>query len=442
MKLLSGLLLLTLVMAGCSAPKALGGAAGAEPSFAIRNVRIFDGERLIPSGTVVVRGERIAEVGKDVDLAGVTEVIDGQGQTLLPGLIDSHFHPDGPEAYRSALVFGLTTVIDMFGQYSALAMKTDLGGLAQRAADEADTLVGMLVTAPGGHGTQVSNVSMPTVSSAQECRAAVDTQLAAGASFVKLVYDSGESWSAQPVPTLSREALAGCVQAAHAQGVLAVVHAWTLRQTREAIEAGVDGLVHIVADTPPDPAFAELLASHGAFAVPTLAVISGVAHHHNDEEILGDPHLAPYLSAGNVSTLKASFPEGFGRGMHLPVMQQTVRQLKASRVPILAGSDCGNQQTAVGASLHQELELLVTSGLTPTEALAAATSVPASRFRLKDRGRIAPGLRGDLLLVRGDPTTDIQLTRDIVAVWKRGKRLDREAYRARVQASRQVDAKP
>jgi imidazolonepropionase-like amidohydrolase len=431
---------LTLAIAGCSAPKTLGGVASPEPSFAIRNVRIFDGERIISSGAVVVRGERIVAAGEDVDLSGVTDVIDGQGQTLLPGLIDSHFHTDGPEAYRAALAFGLTTVIDMFGQYSAMATKTRLGALAQRGADEADTLVGLLITAPGGHGTQFGDVAMPTVTTAQECQAAVNAQLEAGASFVKLVYDSGKSWSSTPMPTLSREVLAACVEAAHARGVLAVVHVWTLIQTREALEAGVDGLVHLVADTSPDPAFAELLVARGAFVVPTLAVIAGAAHHHNDEELLADPRLEPYLSPGSLSTLKASFPEWFGRGMSITVMQQTVRQLQTARIPILAGSDCANQQTAVGASLHQELELLVASGLTPTEALAAATALPASRFRLADRGRIAPGLRADLLLVQGDPTADIRMTRDIVAVWKLGKRLDREAYRARVDASRH--AKP
>jgi imidazolonepropionase-like amidohydrolase len=430
-----------LAQAGCAGSRPVSTDASLEPSFAIQNVRIFDGERLTSPGTVLVRGGRIVAVGQSVDVSGVSELIDGHGQTLLPGLIDSHFHADGPEAYRSAMAFGVTTVVDMFGQYSSLAMKKSLGALAQRGADEADTLVGLLITAPGGHGTQFGNVPMPTVTAGAECQAAVDAQLAAGASFVKLVYDSGETWSQKPIPTLSREALAACVQAAHARGALAVVHTWTLRQTREALEAGVDGLVHLAADTVPDQAFTQLIASRGAFVVPTLAVVSGVAHHHNDDDILADTRLAPYLTAANLSTLKATFPDGFGQGMKPTVMQQAVRQLKEARVPILAGSDCANQQTAIGASLHLELEQLVASGLTPTEALAAATSVPAARFRLPDRGRIAPGLRGDLLLVRGDPTQDIRMTRDIVAIWKQGQRLDREAFRARIDASRKAATK-
>ncbi|HYI01428.1 amidohydrolase family protein, partial [Hyalangium sp.] len=348
---------------------------------------------------------------------------------------------EGPEAYRAALAFGNTTVIDMFGQYSAFTHKTSLRGLATREADEAAPLVSLLITAPGGHGTQDPQVVVSTVTSSQECQVAVSAQLEGGASFVKLIYDAGESWSPKAVPTLSKEVLAGCIEAAHARGVLAIVHALTLREAREAIEAGADGLAHGIVDTLPDPAFAQLVAARGAFIIPTLAVTFGAARQHNDAVILADPGLEPYLSRSSLDNLKASSPDGFFLGVKPSVTQETVRQLKAAHVPILAGSDCSNLQTAVGATLHQELELLVTAGLTPIEALTAATSLPSARFRMPDRGRIAPGLRADLLLVRGDPTTDIRMTRDIVAVWKLGRKLDRDAYRARVAAARQGGGK-
>jgi imidazolonepropionase-like amidohydrolase len=80
---------------------------------------------------------------------------------------------------------------------------------------------------------------------------------------------------------------------------------------------------------------------------------------------------------------------------------------------------------AHGAGLHRELELLVRAGLGNEETLAAATSVPARHFGLTDRGRIAPGLRADLLLVAGDPTADIRATTAIVEVWRRGVRHER-----------------
>src|SRR5260370_37328132 len=118
--------------------------------------------------------------------------------------------------------------------------------------------------------------------------------------------------------------------------------------------------------------------------------------------------------------------------MNYSFAAQAVRELHAAGVPILAGDDAPLTGTVWGASIHQELQLLVEAGLTRAEALASATSVPAQIFGpccgLADRGRIAPGMRADLLLVRGDPTRDITATRDIVAVWKAGARCDREAY--------------
>jgi len=90
------------------------------------------------------------------------------------------------------------------------------------------------------------------------------------------------------------------------------------------------------------------------------------------------------------------------------------------------GLTAGNPGTAPGASLHGELEYVVEAGLTPLEALVSATSANAESFRLLDRGRIAPGLRADLVLVNGDPTEDIRATRNIEQIWKAGIAFDRQ----------------
>ena len=95
---------------------------------------------------------------------------------------------------------------------------------------------------------------------------------------------------------------------------------------------------------------------------------------------------------------------------------------------IVAGTDAPNPGTTYGASLHGELEMYVEDGLTPVEALTAATSAPAQAFHISDRGRIAPGLRADLLLVNGHPDEDIKATRNIQAVYKAGIQLDRPRH--------------
>lgn len=83
-------------------------------------------------------------------------------------------------------------------------------------------------------------------------------------------------------------------------------------------------------------------------------------------------------------------------------------------------TDASNPGTAHGASLHDELALLVQSGLSQAEALTAATTIPAAAFGLTDRGRIVPGLRADLVLVDGDPSQDISATRAVSSVWRDG----------------------
>lgn len=99
--------------------------------------------------------------------------------------------------------------------------------------------------------------------------------------------------------------------------------------------------------------------------------------------------------------------------------------LAAAGVPVVAGTDAGNPGTTWGAGLLQELEIMVSVGLDPVWSLQSATSRPADLFGLQDRGRIREGLRADLVLVEGDPTTDITALRNISGVWKLGHQADR-----------------
>jgi len=93
-----------------------------------------------------------------------------------------------------------------------------------------------------------------------------------------------------------------------------------------------------------------------------------------------------------------------------------------------------------GASLHRELELLVRCGISPAQALAAATAEPARVFGLADRGRVAAGQRADLVLVSGDPLTDITATRAIERIWRGGIPCDRHAFVASAAEAEQLDA--
>jgi imidazolonepropionase-like amidohydrolase len=338
---------------------------------------------------------------------------------------------------EQALVFGVTTELDMF-------MSPEVAAQVKREdrPSRADIrTAGILVTAAGGHGTQFG-VSIPTLDSPDKADAFVTERIAQGSDYIKIVYDNGASLGLR-FPTLSKETLIAVIAAAKRHGKLAVVHVGDCKSAVEAIEAGADGLVHVPFDKPADDSFAKLVKSKGAFVIPTLSIIEsacgkpGGGGDSEKSSLAKDEQLAPFLRPADLSSLRTPLPRfPLARKLKFDEPLGTVRKLHEAGVPILAGTDAPNPGTLHGVSLHRELELLVEAGLKPQEALAAATSVPAKRFGLADRGKIEPGARADLLLVRGDPTTDIRATRAIVAVWRAGVRLDRDAYRAEIDKAK------
>jgi imidazolonepropionase-like amidohydrolase len=181
------------------------------------------------------------------------------------------------------------------------------------------------------------------------------------------------------------------VQAAHQAGRMVVAHAARVGAVRTAQAAGVDVLTHSPLDGELDDAEIDDVVRAGQTVVPTLLMVQGVA-------------------------AKAPVP-----GLDYGHARSFVSALHRAGASIVLGTDA-NQAPQVpanvpyGDSVHTELALLVDAGLTPTEALHAATGAAADRFGLSDRGRIRPGLRADLLLVDGDPTSDITASRAVRTV--------------------------
>jgi len=283
--------------------------------------------------------------------------------------------------------------------------------------------------------------AIPTIERPEEAQAFVDARIAEGSDYIKIVYDDGRAYG-KSIPTLSKETMAAVIAAAHRRGKLAVVHIGTREDARDAIASGADGIVHLFLDQPPDAEFVKLVAKRGAFVIPTLTVLESVTGRAGGASLAEDAEMVKALHPGEVDYLRKPFRTRPGSTLAFAHAEATVRQLKAAKVPILAGTDAPNPGTLHGASLHREMELLVHAGLMPVEALAAATSVPAARFKLADRGRIAPGMRADLLLVKGDPTTDIRATRRIARVWKGGVPIDRASYLAEIEQERQGEGAP
>lgn len=405
--------------------------AAAENGVRIVCTRVFDGDKTIAQANVTLVGGRIAKMVPGCDSARGNATIDGRGKTLLPGLIDAHVHSWG-DARRDALRFGVTTELDQFSDWHALAeARKQRASLAKTG--QADLWSsGTLVTAPGGHGTEYG-MPIPTLTKPQDAQAFVDARLKENSDWIKIVRDDFTAYDPKVhLPTLSADMVKAIIAAAHARHKIAVIHIIKRQDAREAIADGVDGLAHIFADVPADSAIVQLALRKKIFVIPTLTVTSTIAGAAHGERLRADPALAPMLSSDQKDMLGRAFP-GAKHPHFLSNALTSVGMLHAAGVPILAGTDAGNPGTAHGASIHEELALLVQAGLTPTQALNAATEAPARAFGLADRGRIAPGLRADLLLVNGDPTHDILATRKIAVVWKNGYAVERKLPVASVQ---------
>ncbi|MEU2245577.1 amidohydrolase family protein [Streptomyces sp. NPDC019224] len=404
---------------------------------AIINARVFDGDRTLEASTVVLDATGILAVGGQAP-AGA-EIVDARGGTLLPGLIDAHVHTNA-ESLALALRFGVTTELEMQGTNTADNRAHITGNDA--LADVRSS--GFGITPPGGHPSELFPEGfrpgpppgaarpagpaplMPFSSTPEQAVGFIPQLIERGSDYIKFMVDDGSVEGHPGLPMLDGATLNAGVAEAKRLGMLTVAHTLTIDATRMAIEAGIDGLVHLFMDGPHTDEIITLIRDSGAFVVPCVVLDASMMGISGDE-LADDPRVASRLDEAWTKTLRSSFnhyPQG-----NITDVLGSVRALHEAGVDILAGTDVSMAMPflgglAHGASAHHELQYLVRAGLTPVQALRAATSTTARRFALTDRGRIAEGLRADLLLVDGDPTTTISDTLNTRAVWRRGTRLE------------------
>lgn len=386
----------------------------------IQNVSVIqpDGSLSEPLSILTEDGV-ISRIGELSDVEAET-ILDGTGLTALPGLIDSHTHSYNT-ARSDAARFGVTTLLDMFTDASVLDVaRSDRENTGP--SSKADLFsAGMLATAPGGHGTQFG-LSIETLTTPEEAPAWVAARKAEGSDYIKLVYMPGIAG----FPSLDRPTAKAVIEASHAEGLMAVAHISTHAGAEDMIGDGIDGLVHIFADKIASSELVALTKERGTFIIPTLTVIASVDGGSNSLTLNEDD--VARLSSMQSQSLGASFGSGLP-GFSLAIAIENVKRFHEAGVPILAGSDAPNPGTAHGASLHHELQLLVRAGLTPVEALAAASLIPAELFGLEGRASLEAGHRADILLIDGNPAEDINATLNIRHILKNGSELDRSVQK-------------
>jgi imidazolonepropionase-like amidohydrolase len=450
-----------LLLAGCGGGHAfVTPAPDARPSYVIRNVRVFDSphaQLLEGLRDVEVRDGRIAAIGSPtIPGAGLPEV-DGHGGTLLPGLVDVHTHTTGSanppwmsglpaqqENLGAFLYAGVTTVLDAAALTPAIF---DVRARVGRGALLGPHMyaAGPMFTAPNGHPVGVLRATMPRlvlwyvrprlareVATPEAARQAVADLLPNHPDFIKIAADDvfpGE-------PRIGTDVMAAIVARAHEGHVRAVAHVGRSRDVVDAVGAGVDALMH---DVYVEPITAEAVAAIARAHVPVVVTIGiwDAVEELGTRDLEKRSAITRQVAQPTVLGALSAFPDDaerarFEAASH-PLREghaarrSNVAALRAGGVTILVGSDAASPGQFPGAGLHDELAKLVESGMTPGEALRAATYDNA-RF-LADGpaafGEVAAGQRADLVLVDGDPTTDIAATQRIVRVWLDGVELRR-----------------
>jgi imidazolonepropionase-like amidohydrolase len=383
------------------------------------DVTVFDGARVRAHQGVLVDRDRIAWVGPHARApreARAAREVAGSGRSLTPGLIDCHVHLcfDGGADFAQEAV-GLTPALGAIkGTVNArkhlangVTTVRDLGGVGiieLARAIEAGTVpgprvipAGSALTITGGHGHNIGIARQ--VDGADAVRRAVREEIRAGALAIKLVATGGvlTPGIGATFTAFTKEELTAAIDEAHSWDRGVAAHAIGAEGILQAVLAGVDTVEHCVQVT---PRIAKEMAARGTFRGPTISALMGIADNEGK---------APAYA---VTKAKALVEEA--RAAHVRAIRAGVRHI--------CSTDAGTPFNPHG-NAPNEVIAMIDWGMEPIEAMVAATANGAEALRMPDVGRIAPGMRADLVLYDADPIEDPTALRDARAVGKDGARL-------------------
>jgi imidazolonepropionase-like amidohydrolase len=456
----------------------------AEPPAAdlvIRGATVIDGTGSDPRpNTDVFVNEGVItglREGGVVDVPTGATVVEAGGAYVTPGLSDMHVHfslglpaprreAETEEVLRRLLYYGVTSVLNLGASDGSTDAIRDLW-----ARQQAGDLLGPTVYGTGGHltlaGTHpVWTIFPPSVRSAADAivaethenepadlyplglgisvvrtpaaaRSAVRERAEGGMHAIKITVESGPSRFGDDHPLMPVEMIRAIVDEADSHGLSVFAHVSSPYELDSVMVGGVAGIVHAVSGEPrPSTTVGADLAERGFHIVATLSLFDAFIRYAEDPERVDDPFLRETVSDDEVALFA-------GAGMleagpladsllhwraETDATMRDVGALHALGIPIVLGTDVGNPMAFAGFSAHEELANLVKAGLTPLEAIRAASLNAAKMLgREQEFGSIEVGKRADLLILDADPLVDIRNSRSIRAVIARGQIIDRAA---------------
>jgi Amidohydrolase family len=367
-----------------------------------------------PHMTVMIDGENIKAITTTVAarVPAGSRIVVGTGKFLIPGLWDMHVHLGYLENQLPAFIaYGVTGVQDMGSDFSRTS--------AWRAAIDSGKAVGprIVTSGPPVNGVPSDDDKLPVIvaKTPEEARKAFDRLYEMDVDFVKVL--SG----------LSADAYFALAEQARHQHMRLVGHvpasisAWDAIESRQASIEHLFGVMKSVATDEEALRFFDKCALYGVRISPTLVLWQRMAHM-NDDKLSADPRLkfVPESARKAWPALKDEGNEPLKK--QIEGIYKLVGLTTRTKVEVLAGTDTGDPWTIAGGTLHDELEQMVAAGLSPHQALAAATMAPARFFEWEDAmGTVEVGKMADLVMLEANPLVDIRNVRKTAAVFARGK---------------------
>ena len=386
---------------------------------------IIDGTDAEPlaDATLVITDGRIQAIGprSEVSVPDGAEVIDVAGKFIIPGLINAHGHVgdtiglEGGAYTRANLLrqlelyarYGVTTVNSLGGDGEA--------GFKLRNEQFTPELQRARLFVAG---------SVISGETEQAIREQVNRNADMGADWIKVRIDDNLGRT----PKMARPLFEALVDQARARRLPVAVHLFYLEDAHFVLDAGADLIAHSVRDLPVDTELILKMNSNNICYVPTLTREVSTFIYESEPDFFSDPFFLKEVDQEIIETLTQ--PERMSRVRNsasaqaykegLEVAMQNVAALHEAGVPVAMGTDTGPPARFQGYFEHMELGMMVDAGMTPLDAIRAATGVAAQCINRSDIGTLEPGNWGDLVIMTENPALDIGNTHSIESVWIAG----------------------
>jgi imidazolonepropionase-like amidohydrolase len=418
----------------------------AVPPVLLRDAHLIDGTGAPAREHVslLLRNGRIEKIGgAEMTAPKNVQVRELAGKTVMPGLISAHSHlgllEDDAESSATAYTReNVTAQLKQFERYGvttimSLGVNRDLV-YELRVEQRSGWLGGAtILTAGRGIGVPGGAPQLPAAAdqiyrpaSVDEARKDVDELAAHRVDIVKIWVDNGHGATPEMTPQIYK----AVIEEAHERNLRVAAHEYALEDARQLVADGVDVLAHSVRDQAVDGAFIEGMKRRGVWYVPTFTVDESFFVYAGRPEFMrsaffqqaaGPKLMAKFDAPGYSEKIKENSQTAQHR-KDFAVAQKNLKLLFDAGVKVGLGTDSGALPGRIpGFAEHRELELMVQAGLTPMQAITAATGANAKLLHLADRGTIAVGNCADLLVLDADPLVDIRNTRKIAAVYHDGR---------------------